>query len=164
MLISTIGVIHTCDFFPVQTFPATLDVRLKSPGTTGETLLDTLLSCGVAINSQDGEGQTCAWGAIDRCEHLEILLQKGADPLLRDKNGETSLTYAATQSRGLEVPAKVESVKTILGWIDLNWTKVSHNEIHQEVSSKAETGTVAKKNWKTVRLLQRFWRVHFEGM
>ena len=61
--------------------------RLKSSDSPTEMLLDTLLRSGVNIDARDEHQRTCIWDAITDyyANRLNVLLQRGADPFLRDE-------------------------------------------------------------------------------
>ncbi|KAJ5832422.1 ankyrin [Penicillium riverlandense] len=137
--------------------------RLKSSDSPTEMLLDTLLRSGVDINARDEHQRTCIWEAITLYypNQLDVLLQRGADPLLQDENGDSSLIFAATRTPSLIL--YVKCAQTILEWIDIHRTELSREELCQELS-KAESGAVKHDNKRIARMLQRFKRVHFDSV
>jgi ankyrin repeat protein len=137
---------------------------LKSSDCPTELFLDTLLRSGVDINSRDQLQYTCIWKAIAdyHANQLNVLLQRGADPRLRDNNGYSPLRFAATQSPSLIRYATC--VQTILEWFDLHWAEISaeeSEELYHELY-EAEAAAVTNGSRKIARLLQRFRRVHFD--
>jgi len=59
-------------------------------------VIERLLSCGLNIDSRDGEGNTplmCA-AALAKLETFNLILEKGADPLLKGKSGWSLLHFA----------------------------------------------------------------------
>lgn len=59
-----------------------------------ESMLDALLNHGVDINAEDF-GVTILWDAITRRDafSLQLLLKRGANPLIRSRNNESPLSY-----------------------------------------------------------------------
>ncbi|KAJ5359228.1 ankyrin [Penicillium cataractarum] len=135
--------------------------RLNSSDSPSEMLLDTLLRGGVDINTRGEHQRTCIWNSISdyHANQLDVLLQRGADPRLRDENGETPLIFAATRTP--QLICYENYVQTILEWFDLHWAEQSSEELYRELT-KAETGALTHGNRKIARVLQRFRRVHFD--
>lgn len=78
-----------------------------------EGMLDILLSYGVDINTKGYSGKSCLWNAIRRREafRLEILLQKGANPLFHtSRNKETLLMFVALANFAEGVKLLLEAI------------------------------------------------------
>ncbi|KAL4938330.1 ankyrin repeat-containing domain protein [Aspergillus oleicola] len=139
-----------------------------------ERMLDLLLEHGFDINTRKdsdsngngsnngGSGRTCLWGVIQRKDSkvLRILLDRGANPMLMDDQGESAL-YAAA-AKGF-----VEGMRMVLEWVQVRLHSHSHNsDVHGGIGigcaelraqvSKAVAGAAAQESWKIVRILERF--------
>ncbi|KAL4985922.1 ankyrin repeat-containing domain protein [Aspergillus falconensis] len=155
----------------------TIGISSKNHTHTAEAagrILDLLLEHGFDINARKdsnsngngntngGSGQTCLCGAIRREDStfLKILLDRGANPMLIDNQGESAL-YAAA-AKGF-----IEGVRMILEWVQVRLCSQSRNsnapggigigcaELRAQVS-KAVAGAAAQELWKIVRILERF--------
>lgn len=81
---------------------------------------------------------------------LSVLLKKGANPLHRDRHGETPLLHAIRKDRnGDEIMLLIKSTST-------SQCGLSHDELKREISG-AESETAARKKWKIVRILENFY-------
>lgn len=117
-----------------------------------KAVLDVLLSHGLDINATGRHGRTCLWEVIDNMKiyMLVVLLERGANPLHRDRDGETPLMHAMSQDHDDdEIMLLIKSIST-------THTGLSHNELRREVS-RAEFEAAAQGRWKIVRVLQRFY-------
>lgn len=101
---------------------------LKSSECSTGMLLDTLLRSGEVINARGQYQRTCIWNAITdyHDDQLSVLLQRGADPCLRDVTGSSSLKFVAARAPHLIV--YVKCVQILLGWFDLHWAELSTEE------------------------------------
>lgn len=73
-----------------------------------EEAVELLLDSGAGVNTKAGPNRAtplCIAAEQGRMEIIKLLLERGADPTAKDKNGDSVLTYATcSQSRGLEKP------------------------------------------------------------
>lgn len=98
---------HRCPIDP-NDYPKYLEVAIYADSAeVFESMLDALLSYGVDINARGPWGQGCFWSAIRgrKSSRLEVLLEKGADPLVQDDDNETPFMFASRANfpEGIEV-------------------------------------------------------------
>jgi ankyrin repeat protein len=76
-----------------------------------------LASAGANINAVDVDGRTAlihaAESRSDRADVITALLRNGADPTIRDKRGNTALTYAKRNGRGHEIELLARAVSDV---------------------------------------------------
>ena len=142
--------------FPQDDYlPKSIDIAADSTDIDhNETLLDLVLLSGVDINARDYLKHTCLWHAIHSTTRLDLLLVKGANPLLQDIHGDTPLTHVAGTGNN-------QAVEIILKRIEVNWAQFPRDEIYKEVSA-AESTAVTHKLWRIVQALRRFRQLHFD--
>ena len=98
---------HRCPIDPSD-YPEYLEVAICADSADiFERMLDVLLNYGVDINAKGPLGQGCFWSAIRgrKSSRLEVLLEKGADPLVQDDDNETPFMFASRANfpEGIEV-------------------------------------------------------------
>lgn len=119
-----------------------------------ETIIDILLSHGININATGRHRRTCLWEVIEHKNTfmLSVLLKRGANPLHRDRDGETPLLHAIWNGND------DDEIMLLIKSIRKPHAGISHDEFKREIS-RAESEAAARKKWKLVRALQRcyYW-------
>jgi ankyrin repeat protein len=77
---------------------STFATRISTKAAEDTSTVETLIAHGADVHAQDNKGNTClhyasAWGNL---KAVRVLIQSGADPLARNKDGRTPENYSVT--------------------------------------------------------------------
>lgn len=145
---------HRCPIDPSD-YPEYLEVAICADSADiFERVLDVLLNYGVDINAKGPLGQGCFWSAIRsrKASRLAVLLEKGADPLVRDDDNETPVMFASRANfpEGLEVLLPAIA------------TRVSPEELMRQIKEGLEVAR-SNESARSIKMLERIYYCEFPG-
>ena len=145
---------HRCPIDPSD-YPEYLEVAICADSADiFERVLVVLLNYGVDINAKGPLGQGCFWSAIRsrKASRLAVLLEKGADPLVRDDDNETPVMFASRANfpEGLEVLLPAIA------------TRVSPEELMRQIKEGLEVAR-SNESARSIKMLERIYYCEFPG-
>lgn len=145
---------HSCPIEP-NDCPEYLEIAIEADSAeVFENMLDALLNYGVDINAKGRWGRSCFWSAIRsrKASRLQLLLEKGADPLVPDDDDETPLLFASSAN----FP---EGIKVLLPAIA---SRVSPGELVRQIKDGLEAAR-SHESARSIRELERIYYSELHG-